>query len=525
MGFLFDNGRNCVYNLCYDNRVGGVPLLRNILKHIMLAACAVLLIGAMAAPAAAQELPQAEDISGRKLVEKQKGFGSVHMLFDGRTKEPVKFREDSYLLLAHEGGIGSLYLIFDGPYGDYTITVPDTDQTFTAGTSGFLHEYLDLEAIFGTAPVRVQLSFAEGGKLNELYAFTPGGVPDFVQKWEPPAEGKTDIALFSTHGDDEQLFFAGLLPDYAGERDCQVQVIYMTDHRNMTNRRAHEMLDGLWAVGVKTYPVFGKFGDYNSRSKVEAYQKYRQKGIVKQDILSFVVEQLRRFRPKVAVGHDLEGEYGHGMHMIYAELLCKAVEISADPQEYPKSAEVYGTWDVPKTYLHLYPDNPILLDWDQPLQSFGGMTAYEVTKNLGFPSHASQQSYYSWYFSGKDTAAEITQYSPREFGLYRSTVGEDAEKNDFLENVTTYAQDAAMEQQRREEEARRKAEEAARLADAAEKQRQAELAARQMEPPAEPEPEKGEKIPIAVPGLGFAALAALAAAAVLTLRRKKEIKN
>lgn len=522
MGFLFDNSSKPMYNLCYDNRRGGVPLLRKIVKQMSLLFCAALFAGTLALTASAQETAQAEDISGKKLVEKQKGFGSVNMLFDGRTKEPIKFREDSYITLAHEGGIGSLYLIFDVPYGEYTITLPDTEQSFTAGTNDFIHEFLDLEAIFGTVPTRVRLSFEKGGKLNELSAFTPGQVPEHVQQWEPPAEGETDIALFSTHGDDEQLFFAGLLPYYGAERDCQVQVIYMTDHRNMTNRRAHEMLDGLWAVGVKTYPVFGKFGDYNSRSKVDAYQRYRQKGIVKQDILSFVVEQLRRFRPKVAVGHDLNGEYGHGMHMIYAELLCKAVEISADPQEYPKSAETYGTWDVPKTYLHLYPENPIVMDWDQPLQSFDGMTAYEVTKDLGFPKHASQQSYYSWYFSGKETAADITQYSPREFGLYRSTVGEDMERNDFLENVTTHAQDAALEQQRLEEEARRTAEEAARLAEEAEKQRQAELAARQTEPPEEPAPEKEEKIPAIVPYLGITALAALAVAAVLILLRKKK---
>ena len=150
------------------------------------------------------------------------------------------------------------------------------------------------------------------------------------------------------------------------------------------------------------------------------------------------------------------------------------------------------------------------------------MTAYEVTKNLGFPEHASQQSYYSWYFSGKDTAADITQYSPREFGLFRSTVGDDVLKNDFLENVTTYAQDAALEKQRLEEEARRQAEEAARLAEEAEKQRQAEQAAQETEPPAEPVPEKEEKLPVVVPYLGITALAALAAAAVLKLCRKKK---
>jgi len=493
-------------------------MVRRILT--MLICCAAVLAGAMVLPSSAEALPAAEDISGRKLVEKQKGFGSVNMLFDGRTKEPTKFREDSYLTLSHEAGIGSLYLIFDAPYGEYTVSIPDTDKTFTAGTENFIHDFLDLETIFGEAPARVQLSFAKEGKLNELSAFTSGAVPDHVQQWEIPAAGETDIALFSTHGDDEQLFFAGLLPHYAAQRDCQVQVIYMTDHRNMTNRRAHEMLDGLWAVGVKTYPVFGKFGDYNSRSKVEAYQRYRQKGVVKQDILSFVVEQLRRFRPKVAVGHDLNGEYGHGMHMIYAELLCKAVEISMDPAQYPKSAETYGTWDVPKTYLHLYPEDPIVMDWDQPLEYFEGMTAFEVTRDLGFPKHASQQSYYSWYFDGKDRASDIAQYSPCKFGLYRSTVGEDVLKNDFLENVTTYAQDALAEQQRQEE-ARRAEEEAARLEEEAERQ---EIALQQTEPAVQtrlPQPEEAET-PGIVLYLAAAALTALTAAAAMVLRRKKK---
>ena len=46
----------------------------------------------------------------------------------------------------------------------------------------------------------------------------------------------------------------------------------------------------------------------------------------------------------------------------------------------------------------------------------------------------SDEDYYSSYFAGKDTAAEITEDSPCEFGLYRSTVGEDIEKTDFFEH-------------------------------------------------------------------------------------------
>ena len=443
--------------------LGGTSMLRGFFRVFSVFCCTVILLFAVTLTVSATEtVLMAENISGKELVEKQKGFSGVNQLFDKRTKEPVKFRADTELTLAHEAGIGSLYLVFDTEYGKYTITEPETQQTFTAGTDLFLHEFVDLEAIFGKAPERVVISFENGeGKLNELYAFTSGQTPNFVQKWQQPKDGETDVVLFSTHGDDEQLFFAGLLPYYAVERDCQVQVVYMTGHRNMSMRRSHEMLDGLWAVGIRSYPVFGEFGDFNTRSAAETYRRYKQKGITEEDILSFVVEQLRRFKPKVAVGHDLEGEYGHGMHMVYAENLCKAAEISMDPESFPDSAAEYGVWDVPKTYLHLYPENPIVMDWDQPMESFDGMTPYEVTKKLGFPAHDSQQTYYGWYFKGMDTAADIEKYSPREFGLYRTTVGEDMEKNDFLENVTTHAEDIILQ----EEAARREAEEAARKAE------------------------------------------------------------
>lgn len=497
-------------------------MFQRICKRIGLLCCAAVFIAAVGTAVSATETEapvMAENISGKDLVEKQKGFSGVNQLFDKRIKEPVKFRDKTQLTLAHEAGIGSLYLIFDKEYGAYTVTEPESQQTYTAGTDQFLHEFLDLEAIFGKAPARVVLSFENGeGRLNELYAFTSGQTPDFVQKWEHPKDGATDVVLFSTHGDDEQLFFAGLLPYYAVERDCQVQVVYMTGHRNMAMRRSHEMLNGLWAVGIRSYPVFGEFADYNTRSASETYRRYRQKGITEDDILSFVVEQIRRFKPKVAVGHDLEGEYGHGMHMVYAENLCKAAEVSADPNQFPESAEKYGVWDVPKTYLHLYPENPIVMDWDQPMEHFDGMTPYEVTKELGFPAHDSQQTYYGWYFKGMKTAADITKYSPCKFGLYRTTVGEDVAKNDFLENVTTHAEDVII----REEAARKEAEEAARKAEE-EAIRESIEAMQETEPAVEPVPEKKNSLYGAVPVLTAAAvLLMLMAAAVKYLTEKKK---
>lgn len=174
-------------------------------------------------------------------------------------------------------------------------------------------------------------------------------------------------------------------------------------------------------------------------------------------MLAFVVEQLRRFKPLVAVGHDINGEYGHGMHMVYTDRLIAALEVSGDESVFPELAEKYGVWDVPKTYLHLYEENAIALDYDHPLATFDGMTAFEVSQKLGYPCHESQQ--YTWFtgwINGKSEqitkATQISKYNPCKFGLYRSTVGEDVEKNDFLENLTTYAERERLEQERQEAE-------------------------------------------------------------------------
>ena len=120
------------------------------------------------------------------------------------------------------------------------------------------------------------------------------------------------------------------------------------------------------------------------------------------------------------------------------------------------------------------------MDWDQPLESFDGMTAYEVTKELGFPCHVSQVSGFLWYMAGADTAAEVAQYSPCEYGLYRSTVGPDVKKNDFFENVPTHAQDKILAEEaiRQAEEEARRAEEEARLAEEARIREEAEEQAR-----------------------------------------------
>ncbi len=378
------------------------------------------------------------------------GYKSFGFLQDGNLKNYKTSQDDAAITLTSPVGMGKIYLLFDLEYGEFTVTNGDTGEQKTCGREKFLHTLVDLEALFGAAPKTVTLDFAAGKvRLSEIRVFTPGALPDSVQVWKSPVEGNADLVLFTTHGDDEQLFFAGLLPLYAGEKQCNVQVVYLTDHRNVNKGRVHEMLNGLWAVGVDVYPVFGDFADFRIDDLDKTYAAYRSKyGVSKEELLSFVVEQVRRFRPLVAVGHDVDGEYGHGMHMLYSQLVQESVAAAADPAQFPQSAASYGTWEIPKVYLHLYPENPIVIDYDTPLETFDGLSAFQVTQKYGFPAHESQYSlamFHNWLY-GRDgsitKATQIKNNNPAKFGLFHTSVGEDVQKNDFFENLLTRAQQA-----------------------------------------------------------------------------------
>ncbi len=405
---------------------------------------------------------QAEDAVGQDITDAcaitADGYSSIGFLTDGDIDSYRTSSEQAQITLENADGIGGLYLMFDLEYGVYTIRNNDIGTTAKAGEYNFLHEYIDLKALFGVCPKSVTLEFHNGSvRLSEIYALSDGTPPDFVQTWGQPLDGKADIVLFSTHGDDDQLFFAGLMPLYAKARNVALQVVYMTDHRNITKVRTHEMLNGLWAVGVTAYPVFGDFKDFRIDDLEGTYQEYERQGRSRDELQGFVVEQVRRFRPQVAIGHDLNGEYGHGMHMVYADLLVKSLELTADSTAFPESAQKYGLWDIPKLYLHLYKENPIVLDYDTPLDELGGLTPFEVTQKYGFPCHKSQQwtDFTQWlngYNNEIKKASQIYSNNPTKFGLYRSTVGEDVLKNDFMENIVTYTEQERLEAERLEQE-------------------------------------------------------------------------
>lgn len=259
-------------------------------------------------------------------------------------------------------------------------------------------------------------------EISSITVLGPGTPPRDVQIWQKPSD-HVELMLLATHPDDEVLWFGGLLPTYAGQQGREVLVVNASYSR--FDRRL-ELLDCLWTCGVRTYPVFLGYPDIctNQRDKVLQLWKWDQ-------VVSDVAALYRRHRPDVVMLHAEGGESGHGAHIVMSQAGREAALTAADAAYDPDTAAQYGTWEVPKIYLHLYEENPVQMDWHTPLEQFGGLTAYEAA-DRGFQCHRSQIGG-GWEMKlGGENDNSL-------FGLWRSLVGPDVEKADLFENIPSRA--------------------------------------------------------------------------------------
>lgn len=401
---------------------------------------------------------------------------SSTLLNDKNRSTKIKFNAGDEIKINNDkNSIYSFYIIWDTPVTEWSVSYGG--QTYTYGQNGFIHEYVELASSANEITITLPKT---SSTICDIYTFTKGEKPAWVQAWNPPCEN-ADILVLPARGNNEVIDFGGLLPYYAIERGANVQVAYMVNQW-LEYYRPHEILNALWECGVTNYPVFGDFNDCEVNTYDEALMVYD-----KDEVTEYVVSLMRRFKPQVVVGQDLRGEGEKGINMIYAEATAAASEISGDASKYPESAQEYGEWDVPKTYLHHYGNpnsiynepettdenaeetsvqyaetisedayhnevtsvtavseeltsetistgyngdveylvQPITFDWSKPLEKTGGKTAYEIAESA-FACHKSQSQWAEMLEEGLEATAI--------YGLYRTNVGYD-KNNDMLENT------------------------------------------------------------------------------------------
>jgi len=365
-------------------------------------------------------------------------------IIDNNENSYISINSDEIIKITSEENIYGIYIIYE--LTSKTGTVSLYDKNIAIGENGFLHEYIDIYKSFKETK-ELSIKYNEDVKIGEIYVIGEGKIPEFIEIWETPLDNNSDLVLFSTHSDDEQLFFLGLLPTYVA-KGANVQVVYYANH-NDNPKRLHEQLHGLYTVGIRNYPIMGIIPDAYSETLNGAIKNIEKANLTVEDAVNFQVEMIRRFKPSVVVGHDELGEYSHGQHILNTHTLKIALEKTNDKNYHNKSYDKYGLWDVPKTYIHLYNENQIIMDYDTPLEYFNGKTAYEVSKE-GYSKHNSQQwTWFTKWINGSNNSytksTDIKTYSPNKYGLYRTLVGDDIEKNDMFENIT-YRKDQVIEE-------------------------------------------------------------------------------
>lgn len=355
---------------------------------------------------------------------------------NGKSKEFENMRDDdfsTYFPLKEKKGwveihagepVGGVSVMLFDKFGQpltYELQTQDVSGEWTTvaeNPGDYLVQWFPLET--PVKDLRILATSKERIRIAELRLFGEGEKPAEIQNWT--TLGKCDMMLLTAHPDDETLWFAGLLPTYAGERKLRVQPAVMVP---TGGERKLEVLCAFWHSGVTAYPEFLGLVDKNGKSVENQYSVWRGENRV----LKLVTECIRKHKPEVLVTHGEKGEYGHGAHKTACDAAKKCVKYAAQEKKFPQSAAEYGTWQVKKLYLHEYEQNAIPCDWTVPLEAFGGKTGYEVAEE-SFAYHRSQVKR-DWEFEvhGKHDNAS--------FGLYFTTVGNDTGIGDMMEHIET----------------------------------------------------------------------------------------
>lgn len=389
------------------------------MKRIIFILAAMIVFLGVISFAAAEEAKEITEGITFETNGRNRDFDLMH---DDVFKTYFPFKEKTGWLEIHsEEPIYGIYIMLFEKFTaslTYDLEVKGSDDEWIKIAEGgdFLVHWHPLEQ--GVRDIRIKGTVKERIRISEMRLYGKGDKPASIQVWE--AAGKCDMMLLTGHPDDELLWFAGLLPTYAGERNLRVQVAVLAPTGGM---RKLELLHALWHCGVRVYPEFIGLIDKNGRSLDKQYTIWKGK----KKVVGLVTGVIRKHQPEVLVTHGENGEYGHGAHRVACDSAKAAVKAAAKTSEFPNSYKEYSTWQVKKLYIHEYKKDVIPCNWNVPLKAFGGKTGFEVAEEA-FQFHRSQVKR-NWEFERGG------EHDNTLFGLYFTTVGPDSGIGDMMEHI------------------------------------------------------------------------------------------
>ncbi len=361
------------------------------------------------------------------LSAEEKETSELALLRDDDINTIVDFEEGTTLKVEANEPIKAIYILFDAEAvpGEWDLTY--NGKTRIHGQEGFLHEYVE----FKEEVTECELGFNKPTGICGIYAFPNGEIPENVQQWKKLPKD-ADILIFAPHEGDEIIDFGAVEAIYAGQKNLNVQVVYMCEYVTTEEKiKEHEKLDSLWKLGVKYYPETGHFRNKVLTKEDQAIMFYGYG-----EVLEFATELIRKYRPLVVICPGHEDQNGNATHILLSDAVSEAVNYTQDNAYFSASAEEYGTWNVPKTYMHKKADGKLVLDM--------GNGVKELLKET-YESRMTDSWCGTYIKNAKFDLADAAC-----FGIYRTTVGTDT-GNDIMENLVTYGEQARIAEEKEAE--------------------------------------------------------------------------
>lgn len=329
-------------------------------------------------------------------------------LQDGDTNSRIRVRTDEPLEVRFdEGQQGALLQWYSVPVNAEVTYLDGSGSPISSETREFTHlnSFLPLEG--GCAGLSVRM--LEEASVSEVSVYSASEpLPDHVQVWEDVSDTPALMVIVSEPGP-ELSMLSGVLPIYAGEHTLSTLVVYATTWGDRA--RAETALAGLWASGVRNYPIFL---EYESRNYEMASTLESDWGMEK--LTADLRGLLALYRPTVTVTLD-PNDIGdpHPTRGFTAAAAVAAYELAPDVTEKFYTYCADGTSD------------GTLIDTSVPLTRFENQTAYDAANRI-----------YRAEYPHQLTFARMADPAPR-FMLIGSNGISDAAANDLFEGLNVSA--------------------------------------------------------------------------------------